>query len=316
MPNRRKSPAPTFVLVAASAALLPGCGGPRLTQAVPDPARSAIPGLVEKYSGGEQLDEVPYADLYSMLPKGLRDAYETADVDGRTRIRNAVLADFLTLGFAVHAEKERLLYRSRAGLNTTLDIAGITTAALAAVFQNPATTTALAAASTVAQGTKDSITKNYFFDRASDAVIAKMREAQAEQELVIRANMLKPADAYSLEMALVDGVDFLFVGTVTAALAEIVADAERGRAEVEQRVQKLKETGTLVASFNSEPEAQSLQDELAALALGESAEARANQRRLNEWLKERGIEQRASTWIFTATTDELRQAVAFLKGGS
>lgn len=284
----------------------------------PEPVKSALPELVEKYSGRDgngDPNELDYNKVFSILPISVRSAYDKADDDAkRQRIRNAVMTDFLTLGRAVHRELDERLYRARGGLDTSLDIAGITSSALATILTDPATRTALSGASTLFQGSKDAVSKNFFFEQATDAVIAKMQEKRAAQELVIRNGMLKTATEYPIETALADSIAFLYAGGIAESLAELAGDAEIAKLRQEAVVQEVKVTGVKISQYNASPEAKKLRDEIFILIGGSSQTAITNKEKLATWLSTRGITTPPLIWMQSASNDDLTAALNQIRG--
>lgn len=304
--NSRTAPL-GVVLVATAVLCLVGCN--RYSR-LPRPLDEASAKLANKYSTGG----VDSNGLYNMVPTEILTSYRqalgtTGGAETARSYRNQFISEYIVLGEAYHAVLDDRLRRGRGGVNAALDITGITSAALATIFSDPVTKTALAGISTVAQGTQDTVSKNLFFDQTTEAVIIKMRQLRAEKEITLRTGMLKEVDEYPLEVAIADCVDFLLAGGITEGLSALTAEAEQQRKETDEQLNKLKRTGEPPLTFNKSPEATELRQQLVK-ALQDT-----NKRAMFErWLRDNNIQQMPESWMLGATVEELKAAMKLLNG--
>lgn len=288
-----------------------GCDG-----AVRPPLRTSTQGLIEKYTpSSNNTDPGTTPEPFSFIPSSIKGQYIKALQDNDTvtakRVRNEVIADLLQIGSDYHAQIDQHLYNGFTSASTTLDIVGIGASAFATVFNAESTQKTLAGISTLAQGSRESISKQMFMSKSIDAVIAQMRSIRAQKELGIRQRMGAEADAYSLQMASVDCFNFILSGTVTDGLSELANEARNKQNQVEEALNKVRTTGEKVLVVSHTNSASSDRAAITKMMLNTDVVAAqdphpSKTEQIRAILQINGIDTDPTDWLRNATPAELR----------
>lgn len=186
--------------------ILSGCAG--LTQGRPIKANyqdHVANALVDKYS---QKDAI-FTNQSSVTMNG----------------RNQVLDDLLFLTDVNYYNFEAELYRGRAFFDTTSDLAILGLGAAGGVITNSATQAIISVISGGIGGARVSISKNFFHEFSTQALIAKMQSARKTKLEFMRKAMTLSVTDYSLSRGLSDLAEYYNAGTIVGALQNIVAEA-------------------------------------------------------------------------------------------
>jgi hypothetical protein len=139
--------------------------------------------------------------------------------------RNQILDELIFLADVNYYKFEAELYQARAFFDTTTDMGILGLGAAGALITVSGTQAIISAISGGIGGTRTSISKNYFHEQSTQALIAKMQSARkAKLELIHKAMTLNVTD-YSLSRGLGDLGEYYNAGTIIGALQNIVADA-------------------------------------------------------------------------------------------
>lgn len=186
--------------------ILGGCAG--VTQGRPVKANYQDPivkSLTDKYSAKEAI----FANQSSITAKQ----------------RNQVLDDLIFLTDVNYHSFEAELYQGRAFFDTSSDLAILGLGAAGGLITHSATQAIISAISGGIGGARVSISKNYFHEFSTQALIAKMQSARKAKLDLMRRAMTLTVTEYSLSRGLSDLTEYYNVGTIVGALQNIVAEA-------------------------------------------------------------------------------------------
>jgi hypothetical protein len=139
--------------------------------------------------------------------------------------RNQTLDDLIYLTDVNYYNFETELYHGRAFFDTSGDLAILGLGAAGGLVMHSATQAILAAISAGIGGSRVSISKNYFHEFSTQALIAKMQSTRKVKLEFIRKAMALSVTDYSLSRGLSDLAEYYNAGTIVGALQNIVADA-------------------------------------------------------------------------------------------
>jgi hypothetical protein len=147
----------------------------------------------------------------------------------------------------VYREYELSLAVNRARFDTGSDIVELGLAGAVAAVGGESLKTILGIALSGAQGTRLSISKNYFREKTTEIIITAMRGSRQDKLNQIIGKMEIPAEKYTFEEARADLVEFFYAGTLQGALQTLAADSGKKDADAkldeksntEQRIEKI-----------------------------------------------------------------------------
>jgi len=141
------------------------------------------------------------------------------------RQRNQVFDDLIFLTDVNYHSFEEELYQGRAFFDTTSDLAILGLGSAGGLITHSATQAIISAISGGIGGARVSISKNYFHEFSTQALIAKMQSSRRTKLEFMRMAMTLEITDYSLSRGLSDIADYYNAGTIVGALQSIVADA-------------------------------------------------------------------------------------------
>src|ERR1039457_4249710 len=179
-----------------------------------------VNNLIEKYSKPDTI----HADQSKITEQG----------------RNQILDELIYLTDVNYRKFETELYQGRAAFETTTDLAILGLGAAGGLITHSATQAIISAISGGIAGSRISISKNYFHDSTTQALIAKMQSGRsAKMEFMRKAMMSLNVKEYSLARGLSDLTDYYNAGTIVGALQSIVADAGSEKKTADDKMKQL-----------------------------------------------------------------------------
>ncbi len=201
------------------------------------PIKAMEQGLSEHYAKTDKDGLLLFRKAYD---EHMRKALVAEGVDAKKRefdaaklARDKVIGDLLIIGEAHHQAMDETLHWARAGSGLVLDFVQIVTAAWATVAPAESTSKVLAAISGGTKSFQTSVDKRVFFEQATAALLSIMKKERTLLEKNIRVNMLKSVKQYPLELALIDGAQFIAAGSLTDAIAKLGIKAGQSAAAAE-----------------------------------------------------------------------------------
>jgi len=205
---------------------LTGCAlrPPRVTQPLSPGNKEAVYDL--KTFG---TDLKKYRDAMAATPPRLDEARLVRDL-----MIHRIITD-VQVDYKAYEEK---LFKGRALFDTGADVLGIAVTTAGTITNGERVKTILAATATALTGSQLSISKNYFREKTTEILIAKMQAARYSIRTQITQKMVLPADQYSFDEAWSNLVDFFYAGTLQGALLalsqQVGEQAEVARTEAKK----------------------------------------------------------------------------------
>jgi hypothetical protein len=243
----------------------------RLAQQINTAKKSALQKEIDALQGeievsGSKGDE-PLKD--SLKAKAI---YELARAE-----RNRIIGELCVIAKRVHDAQNNSLHYSRATINGLFDFTQIISSSVASVAGSEGTARALAALSTAAGATQESVDRRYFYEHATTALVSTMKRQRHVAEEVLVVNMSKSVMEYPLQVALSQYADFLVAGTLVDALSEMGADAS---------IKEMKASATLDSIKKSSADHIEVLKEISADKAAEQAARDANVKKYTDLLDE------------------------------
>ncbi len=212
----------TDLFAVGAIVLLGGCAGAELTPKEPEILSDASPML--RYTTDQfQLDLNEY-EAVDQTPAKRQEI--------RDRMTRRVMA-IITDNFS-HFEAE--FFTGRAFGETGFDIAGLGLDAAITIVGGERTKTVLGAIATAVGGVRLSIDKNFFREKTSETLLAKMRGQRATKETEIEKKLQLGDGEYSIYEAWGDLVELFYAGTIHSALIGLAEDAgEKAKEAVREK---------------------------------------------------------------------------------
>jgi hypothetical protein len=157
-----------------------------------------------------------------------------------TRLRNAMINRIRADVETNYREYESILFFDRAKVNVGADLIELSLSLATTISNGERVKTVLGAILTGFKGVRLSIDKNFFREKATESIIAKMqanRTAVKNRIIDKMANLL--ADKYTFEEAMVDLAEFYYAGTLQSAIVSITNEAGRDAAEAQDRTEEI-----------------------------------------------------------------------------
>jgi hypothetical protein len=217
--------------------------------------------------------------------------------------RNQILDDFMYLIDVNYYKFETELYQGRAIFDTTTDLAILGLGAAGALATHSGTQAILSAISGGIGGSRTSINKNFFYEKSTQALIAKMQSSRKTIEEFIRKGMTLSLKDYSLVHGLKNIVQYHNAGTIVGALENITADAgaEKAKSDIElKKIITVKYDDSVIKRPSK-----------ARINRWLDKDVKKNVPILEEWLLKRTppVTLTADLWIEAATLEELKEAI-------
>ena len=186
--------------------ILSGCAG--VSQGRPERAAYedlVVKTLVEKYT---KTDAIPTDQ--TKVTKGER---------------NQILEDLIYMTDVNYYKFEAELYQGRTVFDTATDLAILGLGGAGSLVTHSGTQAILSAISGGIGGGRVSINKNFFHEKSTQALTAKMKSARKTKLELIRKAMALSVTDYPLSRGLGDLAEYYNAGTIVGALENIVADS-------------------------------------------------------------------------------------------
>jgi hypothetical protein len=119
---------------------------------------------------------------------------------------------------------ENDLFNSRATGNIAGDMLELGLSAATGITNGERVKTILAIALTAIKGTRKSIDSNYFRERTTEVIAMRMRASRAQVLQVIHQGVALPVGQYPLGAGLDDLINYLYAGSINAALIDLAQD--------------------------------------------------------------------------------------------
>lgn len=119
---------------------------------------------------------------------------------------------------------ENDLFNSRATGNVAGDMLELGLAAATGITNGERVKTILGIALTAIKGTRKSIDSNYFRERTTEVIAMRMRASRAQVLQVIHQGVALPVSQYPLGAGLDDLINYLYAGSINAALVDLAQD--------------------------------------------------------------------------------------------
>lgn len=155
-------------------------------------------------------------------------------------LRNQILRDLMTLVDAEYVRYKQDLFYGRARFSFLSDLALLGTTTAGTISGGAHVKTILSAAGTAIVGVRTSVNENYFRDKTSEALIAKMdalRDAKA-QAILLRFDRT-PLE-YDLQAGLNDLQDYLDQGNIITALVQLSIELAPAATEAKKSLADVK----------------------------------------------------------------------------
>jgi hypothetical protein len=167
----------------------------------------------------------PYA-----VTKALQDIETAPD---KKAYRNKVIAAYLAAADARYLSFLQQLSRQTKGSNFGLDVAALGLSSIAAIAKGAANELSTGAA--IATGTRGSLNKEVYFDKALPALITSMEARRITVRGEIEQRMRdEESDAYTLEQGFADIVRYQMATTLDGAIQEITKSAGEQEAAAQE----------------------------------------------------------------------------------
>ena len=177
--------------------------------------------------------------------KDMADRYDTdvalggADnLSQAMTFRNEIIYEVLQLIDDNYNQFENDLFVKRATSNITGDMLELGIAAATGITNGERVKTILGIAATAVKGSRKSIDSNYFRERTTEVIAMKMRASRAKVLQTIHQGVRLSVGEYPLGAGLDDLVNYLYAGSINAALIELAqdtgADAKTAREEASE----------------------------------------------------------------------------------
>jgi hypothetical protein len=165
--------------------------------------------------------DIDYASYKELRSSGDEKSLEKARV-----LRNAMIDSIKSYIDMNYHKFESKLFLGRATENILFDFAELGIAAATNITNGERIKDILAVSLTGIKGTRLSIDKNLFLERATEIIVSKMRASRKRFETrLIEKKTNLPVNNYSLEEAFGDLVEYFYAGTLQAGLQELAEDA-------------------------------------------------------------------------------------------
>ncbi|HEX6047597.1 MAG TPA: hypothetical protein VFZ22_24115 [Pyrinomonadaceae bacterium] len=119
---------------------------------------------------------------------------------------------------------ENDLFNSRATGNVAGDMLELGLSAATGITNGERVKTILGIALTAIKGTRKSIDSNYFRERTTEVIAMRMRASRAQVLQVIHRGIALPVGQYPLGAGLDDLINYLYAGSINAALIDLAQD--------------------------------------------------------------------------------------------
>jgi hypothetical protein len=156
------------------------------------------------------------------------------------RIRDRVIDRLKANIDANYQEFENQLFTGRASTNVLFDIIDIGATVATNISNGERAKNVISAALTGFKGGRKSIDENFFKERTTQVIISQMQASRARIEVTIISNKrTKDIDAYSLDEALGDLINYFYAGTLQKGLQELAKETAQTALAEEQHVRDL-----------------------------------------------------------------------------
>jgi hypothetical protein len=268
--------------------LVSGCGGV-MTGSPPMPtyADPVVKNLVNKYS---QPTAVPTDQSKLTVEQ-----------------RNQIIEELKYLIDVNYTQFEKNFFVGRAVFDTAADLTALALGGTGSLIRPSDVQAILAAVSAGIAGGRVSINKNFFHEKSSEALIAKMRALRADKLRLIRGAQVLNLSDYPMSRALGDLGEYYQAGTIVGALQGIIADAgEKEKTATAAIEKKLEEKIEL--QYKTDPIRARIDRWL-------NADPKTNVPELSKWLAARNVKVVAPFWVNDSKTSaaDLLDAIRDLK---
>lgn len=274
--------------VLAFSFLISGCGGV-MTGAPPLPTYQdpVVAQLIQKYAQATAIPTDP--------------AQLTVDK------RNVIIEELKYLVDANYGQFEKEFFVGRAVFDTAADLTALALGGTGSIIRPSSVQAILAAVSAGLAGGRVSINKNFFHEKSSDALIAKMRAMRAEKLKLIRGAQILSLSDYSMSRALGDLSDYYYAGTIVGALQGIISEAgEKEKTATAAMEKKLEDK--IEVEYKKDPIRERIRNWLGSGSIEETKKRVAV---FMGWLKtdKNVVNVSPSAWIDKASAAELLEAI-------
>lgn len=172
-------------------------------------------------------------DAATTVPKFMDEEADRGGMDQRQYRDMVVLTNMSAIDARYGDFKAQLSSEGRgAGFGFDVAVLGLTTGAAIA---KKTIASRLSAAAALFAGTKFSVDKNLYYEKALPAIIAAMDTARLKVKTRIAENLKKSAADYPLQSAFSDLSDLEITPSIDVAVGEVVAAATSTRQEAEEK---------------------------------------------------------------------------------
>lgn len=152
--------------------------------------------------------------------------------------RNKMIEELVFLVDVNYHQFEHQLFMDRASFDTTTDLAVIGLGGAGALINASGTQAILSAISGAITGGRASVSKNYFHEQSTDALISTMRASRAAKLNLLRGAEVLSLKDYPAGQALVDVTDYYNAGTIVGAFQSILAQSGQKEQQASADTQK------------------------------------------------------------------------------
>lgn len=256
-------PSPALRVWLALVLLLP-CGCQHTT--------SSAPKVVRSVDGETSLTGTNIAEFWTLYDSAMK----SGDFDKARTIRDRMIFRVRVDIDGWYAALEQALHEDRASFNTWTDFLELGLAGAGALASQVDAKTRFATVLGVSKGTRISYDKNWYREKATEALINAMRAGRNQQLALIITKTAQNADRYTFEEAWGDLIAYHEAGTLQGALIILAATTGTAATRSEQDV----------AQANKARYTQ-INDEMTPAMVQENQEARAIAAKMNleQWRK-------------------------------
>ena len=167
--------------------------------------------------------------------------FTPADAEAAKILRNRIVFRIMSQIEAAYGDFENRAFYGRATANTLGDAAQLGVTSAAVVVGASGVKDILNATSAALAGTRISVDKNFFEQKATEALLAQMRASRRTLKNQLLLNLNKQDVAhYPLDEAFSDLTDYYYAGTISSALVEVAnkagADAKAAKDQLDATV--------------------------------------------------------------------------------
>jgi len=274
--------------VLAFSLFISGCGGV-MTGAPPLPTYQdpVVAQFIQKYA---QANAIPTDPAQLTVDK-----------------RNVIIEELKYLIDANYGQFEKEFFVGRAIFDTAVDLTALALGGTGSIIRPSSVQAILAAVSAGLAGGRVSVNKNFFHEKSSDALIAKMRAMRAEKLKLIRGAQILSLSDYSMSRALGDLSDYYYAGTIVGALQGIISEAgEKEKTATAAMEKKLEDK--IDVEYKRGPFHERIRSWLGS---GSVEETKRKVAAFMEWLKndKKLVNVSPNVWINQASVAELLEAI-------